>query len=68
MKTNNALVGVYDSTVHSKSKLIHEHDFIRIRTEETTSSLVRCTNCGEYYCDLCGKTSCDFTNEKIRQH
>jgi hypothetical protein len=42
-------------TVQYENKLIHEHDFIRVGTKETTSSLLRCINCGEYYCDLCGK-------------
>lgn len=58
MKINNTLVDVYDSTVHSESKLIHEHDFITIEINEANSSLLRCINCGEYYCDLCGKNLC----------
>lgn len=41
--------------VQYENKLIHEHDFIRVETKETISSLLRCVNCGEYYCDLCGK-------------
>jgi hypothetical protein len=93
MKTNNMSVGVFDSTVHSKCKLIHEHDFAKARTKrantfpveaaagytavtfepnkcklihehdfitiginEKNSSLLCCINCGQYYCDLCGKT------------
>jgi len=45
----------YSIAVLYENKLIHEHDFIRVGTKETTSSLLRCINCGEYYCDLCGK-------------
>ena len=53
----HGIVEKEDSDKHSivvqyKNKLIHEHDFIRIGTEETTSSLLRCINCDEYYCDL----------------
>ena len=56
----HGIVEKEDSDKHSivvqyKNKLIHEHDFIRVGTEETTSSLLRCINCDEYYCDLCGK-------------
>ncbi|HEY7083000.1 MAG TPA: hypothetical protein VH500_25180 [Nitrososphaeraceae archaeon] len=95
MKTNNMSVGVYDSTAHSKSKLIHEndfakarttrantfpvvaaagyaavtfepnkskliheHDFITIGINKENSSLLYCINCGQYYCDLCGKALC----------
>lgn len=41
--------------VQYENPLIHEHAFVGLGTKETTSSLVRCINCGEYYCDLCGK-------------
>jgi hypothetical protein len=34
MKTNNVPVGVYDSTAHRKGKLIHEHDFVKVRTKQ----------------------------------
>jgi hypothetical protein len=45
----------YSIAVQYENKLIHEHDFIRVGAKETNSSLVHCINCGEYYCDLCGK-------------
>ncbi|HEY7079875.1 MAG TPA: hypothetical protein VH500_09245 [Nitrososphaeraceae archaeon] len=37
MKTNNVPVGVYDSTAHRKGKLIHEHDFVKVRTKQANT-------------------------------
>ncbi len=41
MKTNNVPVGIYDSTAHRKSKLIHEHDFVKLRTKQANTFPVR---------------------------
>lgn len=70
MKTKNTLAGAaYDSTIHSKGELIHEHDFVRAGTKETNAFLVRCASCGINLCDCCGKIleiiTQGFCNEKI---
>jgi hypothetical protein len=70
MKTKNTLAGVvYDSTIHNKGELIHEHDFVRAGTKETNAFLVRCASCGIHLCDRCGKVleniTQGFCNEKI---
>jgi hypothetical protein len=47
---------IHGTALQNENKLIHEHDFVTIGFRETNSSLLRCINCGGYYCDLCGKT------------
>ena len=72
MKTNNTLVNVYDSTAHSKSKLIHEHDFIRARLWKQIKSFLSSVSTAEhttvtFVARLCIRNinTGGFTNEKI---
>ena len=44
---------------------IHEHDFISIKTEKETTSII-CSTCGLLYCKKCGKAVNDTINETKR--
>jgi hypothetical protein len=54
-KVNSDTGDVSDSAMHSKNKIIHEHEFVTVRIKETNNFLVNCITCGIYYCDLCRK-------------
>ena len=64
-----------DSAIHSKTKLIHEHDFITARNKEANKHFLSIVLLAEYTTvtflgRLCVKKHRyrGFANEKIQQH
>jgi hypothetical protein len=51
---NNKYADSQRTAIPRENKLIHEHDLVPARIKKC-GFLVRCTNCGIYYCELCGK-------------
>jgi hypothetical protein len=50
---------VSNSVIRCRNELIHEHDFIPVAVNGSNTPVIRCTTCGTYYCELCGKALAD---------